>query len=173
MFENFVYFREVVKLSTVIEYQLKRTSYSNKLMKEMIRRSDPQVIHMVEFIDNKEIINMIASNLAFFTGKDELWLQCIIKAYENNIEITQSGYHELLLKKFCKYGNLTLVKHFVQSRTYENDECFFFSDEIAKQNPEIIEYLTENGYCIHITDGFTIQSLHQKLNNIFDKQFLF
>lgn len=152
MFENFVIFTEVVKLSSNIFYYLRQVNYHNKLLK-IIRhhfdiKSAEQVFELVE--DVSLLIDFI--QIIPLEEDDEIrrrWIDCIFKAIEeNNLDI--SDFKHLLICECCRFGMNDRVKLLMSKLADVNE----ISDALMMiaidfSNLEIIKYLVENGFEIN------------------------
>lgn len=139
MFENFVIFTEVIKLSSRIFYELKIVNYSDKLIK-LIREGDIKFAEEIFLlVENKSLIHPFVE----LTLKSPRWLDCIMKTGIIN---------PVLLFSSCKYGKLRYVKYLVENGI--NLNAFRILETAARYNHwKIVKYLANKVTNVHISQS--------------------
>lgn len=144
MFENFVIFTEVVKLSSRIFHELKIVNYSDKIIKLIRERDIKFAEEIFLLVENKSLIHSFVE----LTLRSLRWLDCVMKTGIIN---------SALLFSSCKYGKLKYVKYLVENGA--NLNTFRILETAARYNHlKIIKYLANKVANVHVC-----QSIHQAI----------
>lgn len=164
MFENFVYFKEVVKLSSVIEYQLKSSMCSYQLMRKVIRSEDPKIIYqLIDFVDDQRIVNEILRALHYCEiEEEEVFLNCLEKLCDRGFDILHPCSGFTLMNLVCFYGKLKLVKHMIESGVNRHTTSFIpLLSSINNEHAQIVDCLLRNGADDYLTHPAIICTLRK------------
>lgn len=155
MFENFVTFTELVKLSSNVFWKMREVNYSNKILNSIYQRRDLEVLEKVlDLIEDKQLIIGFTSVLEDPRKVQiEKWLEIITKAViENSISIPRDNN---LIIYSSEYGVYDFVKYWFESvcLNYPLDEGLRRRIDLALEysaancHPEIFKYLIERSKC--------------------------
>lgn len=113
MFENFVTFTEVVKLSSNVFWRMKEVNYHDKLLKLIYDKEDVFTFEeVIELVENKQLIAKFANILDTCSLSTEgLWVENIFKVIDH-IDISSSI--DTLLIYSSKNGFTNFVKYLVE-----------------------------------------------------------
>lgn len=158
MFESFVTFTEVVKLSSNVFYFLREVNYSDKILDSIYEKTDPYSFEqIIDLIQDKTLIEKSVEMLEFwyFGLGEEKWLENIFKVIEY-IDLKKS--HSILLFYSSRYGILENIKYLIE----KCESCNFIIEDGKKENAlmdaasgnylHVAEYLLEKGVNIHAKD---------------------
>lgn len=134
MFSNFVYFKEVTKLSSTINYNLTQIHYSDNIIKSVYWRRDfnsaSQILHLIE---DTRLLNIFIS-----LCEDKKWLELLLTTIiEKDISNIKDDDNLLLLKS-CEYGFYDFVKYLSDIGFSDN---FAVNKAIRYGNLDIVKYL--------------------------------
>lgn len=179
MFENFVIFTEVVKLSSNLFQKLQRVNYSDECMKLISERRDldyskqtfilindvlllkklMKVGGMVSVIDRKVrkhvLISVIANRFNDETFVNDLMLlyACTYGFSKFAQFLLDNGIkitHEVF-EEAIRYGHLKIVKRFTSEGWKARDEALIIA--AARGHLDIVKYLLHRGASINAKDG--------------------
>lgn len=113
MFENFVHFQEVTKLSSIVYYQMKEVNYDVNLLRIICDKNDSESL--------KEIFDLItymryeiAENICSNENLCNTLLNCFLKHPTLRRSLLE---YCAPLHYSCKYGNLKVLKYIVEEST--------------------------------------------------------
>lgn len=134
MFSNFIYFKEVSKLSSTINYNLTQIHYSDNIIKSVYWRRDfaaaSQILYLIE---DTRLLNIFIS-----LCKDKKWLELLSTIIiEKNISNIKDDDNLLLLKS-CEYGFYDFVKY-LSDIGFSGDSALHMA--IRYGNLDIVKYL--------------------------------
>lgn len=160
MFSNFVYFEEVVKLSTNIFHTLAEMNYSSKLMSILLEQPNVDYAKQIfEFEEAERIIPFSNLLISCKPEEEESWIHCIFNAIKNKMITNKYNHLETLLEFSIKWNCLDVVKYLCEAGV----NIHFITDlpirhAAAYGLVEIIKCLLDYGadlhsyneYCLHI-----------------------
>lgn len=109
MFSNFVTFKEVVKLSTQVEYELTKINFSKYALIFIFEERNIHTATQIQnIIDDKKLIKNFYEILGYhcrcYDGPE--WLD-----YTFSLKCNLPSVDESLLFGACKHGRLDIIKH--------------------------------------------------------------
>lgn len=115
MFENFVTFTEVVKLSKIIFYNLKDLNYSDKLLDLIyIRNDQPTFYQVMDLIQDSSIVNKFIYKLNYCCSDCKIlsdrWFELLVEFIKNRDDIDFSINDYLLLKYAYRAERLDIIE---------------------------------------------------------------
>lgn len=114
MFENFVTFTEVIKLSSNMFWRMREVNYHDKLLDLIYSKQDIVCFEMVtDLVKDQYLICEFIKELKFhYNSCERRWLENIFEIIKNN-NITVSN--DDLLISASKYGFYDLVKCMIEN----------------------------------------------------------
>lgn len=149
MFENFVYFKEVTKLSTIIYYDLRRINYSDSLLKIICNKETENGVDVLEEVEDLiEDKSQIKKVFELFDNipveASSRLLDCIFKIITSGNNEADKNICDGLLYYSMKCGHLDLASRVIDYDNENNIEDSALSLAAKLDNTEIIKYLFKN-----------------------------
>lgn len=144
MFENFVIFTEVVKLSRNTFHELKEVNYSVSVAYKIYKKRDISAFEqIIDLIEDEKLINSVVNFLPVFRLQDgRRWLGAIFKVIRY---VTNTNSRKMLLFKSTQHGILEYVKYFVETGIDFKIKNHALSLACIYGYLDIVTYLIENG----------------------------
>lgn len=166
MFENFVYFQEVIKLSTAINYQLAFTNRSYKIeTKVLVNKEESFAKHILLTLESEDFLRRVLYVFIIYTVKyDESWFDLVLEVIKDrkiskflltDILLTSAEHNHQKLVIYCienganlKYHKEVILKHFIVNKNTMLVEYFLNSKEGVDYNKDkLLEIaVTENSF---------------------------
>lgn len=147
MFENFIVFTEVVKLSSNIFWKVKEVNYSDKLLDLIYEKKDVVAFEeVINLVDNKFLITMFIEilQLDLEESVEKKWIENIFKVIE---EVDTTAFGNELLMVCSYYEFYDFVKYLIEHDADVNAQYNrALNCSIIKGNLEIVKLIVENGY---------------------------
>lgn len=116
MFSNFVYFEEVVKLSTNTFHTLAEVNYSPKLLPILKKCPDINYVkQMFEFMETEEVVSFSSLLLTCRLAEEEGLLHSIFNSIKGKTFTNKNNYLEILLEFSVRCNCLEAVKYFCEA----------------------------------------------------------
>lgn len=141
MFENFVYFQEVVKLSTVINYQLAFTNRSYKIeTKVLLNKEENFAKHILLTLESENFLERVLYVFIIYTVKyDESWFDLILEVIKDR-KISKFLLTDILLVS-AQHNHQKLVIHCIENgASMKNHKEVILKHFIVNKNTVLIEY---------------------------------
>lgn len=157
MFENFVIFIEVTKLSQNIYYNLEVINYSDNFAIDILWKKDTIVfqtlIHLVE--DRRLVISKIIYILRYEVYAKYKYLDFLFRLITRDPELDMSAedkrYYYVLS---CIFGHFDFVKYLLREETEKDVKSQGLSIASQHGNLEIVKYLIQEGADVDYNYGF-------------------
>lgn len=169
MFENFIVFTEVIKLSSNVFWKMKEVNYHDKLLDLIDKKIDISTFEeVIDLVDDKYLITKFIYTLQRIYSDDvkKRWIKNISKAID---DIDSSAYEDTLLIDGASYGFYEIVKYVVEVSKCKNCQkqcCSCLSANIRNNwaliwaanggHFKIVKYLTEKGANIHTQNDIAL-----------------
>lgn len=112
MFENFIIFTEVTKLSSNVFHYLKEVNYHDKLLNLIRKKEDVATFEeIIDLVENKYLITKFISILYCCKCDEKRWIENIFKVIDY---IDVSAYNNDLLIYSSAYGCQEVVKYLLE-----------------------------------------------------------
>lgn len=153
MFENFICFQEVTKLSSNVYYQMKEVNYNISLLRIICNKNDSKVLKeifdLIRYI-YYEIAEAICSN----ENLCNTFLNCFLEHPMLRRNLLGNNY--VPLHYSCKYGNLKVLRYIVEeSEELKIPIIDLLNMACLYNHLEIVKYIVEKD--INIKNEKTIR----------------
>lgn len=148
MFENFVIFTEVVKLSSILYYNLEVINYSDGLAINILWKKDTivfeRLIDLVE--DRRLVISKIIYILRYEVYAKYKYLDFLFRLITRNPELNMTAENECYYYVLsCIFGHFDFVKYLLREETEKDVKSQGLSIASEHGHLEIVKYLIQEG----------------------------
>lgn len=148
MFENFLVFTEVVKLSSNVFYQLEEINYHDKVLDFIYDREDVNTFEKVlDLVEDKYLITRFIKFLKDYglNETEKLWVKNILKVI-NHINI--AAFDNALLIYAFKYEFYESFRYLIQKGAdIHVKDNYLLRVSAARGNLDLVKYLVERPDC--------------------------
>lgn len=159
MFENFVIFTEVAKLSSSIHYNLEVVNYSDSLAIHILWKKDTAVFErLVDLVEDRRlVISKIIYILKYCIFHMEYkYLDLLFKMKPKDLEFDIPEDRHFFFNISCVFGHLDLVKYFLQDEISRNIKSHGLCIAAENGQLEIVKYLIQGGAGVNYDYDFRI-----------------
>lgn len=146
MFENFVIFTEVVKLSQNVFYNLRNVNYSDGIFEALFIRKDIEAAEsLVELIQDKIKVINVARIFEDSKDNNKRWMNLISQlVISSNLKVSTISVGFLF--ECCKFGCIELIEYAIENGSqFHKDYYAPLAGASWNGHLEIVKYLIENG----------------------------
>lgn len=148
MFENFVIFTEVTKLSSNMYYNLQIVNYSDKFAIDILWKEDTVVFEkLIDLVEDRRlVISNIVYILKYYVSYIEYeYLDLLFRLKPRDLEFDTVEDRHFCLTMGCLYGHLDLVKYFIYGEVSRNIKSHGLCLAAEHGQLEIVKYLIQEG----------------------------
>lgn len=167
MFENFIVFTEVVKLSSDIFWRMREVNYHDKFLKFIRKKQDVVAFEeVVDIIEDKCLVTKFGNILTVCNINNERkWIENIFKVIDTTI------LGNILLTYSSRHGFIDFVKYLIERNDFRYDINSVMVFSSISGNLEIVKYLIDKGADPDTCDNFVFNYSHFPVVNYLKERF--